>query len=398
MNETRSTTVVPPPGRPEIRRLTRSSEGRVIAGVGRGLANYTGMDPVVFRVGFIVLAIAGGTGIFAYLLMWLAVPLDSSPRATERPGWTPLHERRWIPLVLIALAVVIFLYYTGLGSPLVIAVMLVAVGIVLLNDAEPSSAPAPTDALAVPDGARVRVRRERSPLGLYTIGAALLAVGVAAALVGTGAMSLGLGQYFALALIVIGAGLVLGAWWGRSRWLILFGILLIPIMVVGSVIEMPLRGRLGDQYISSRRHLADRYDVLAGSITLDLSRFKFGGEPEVVDVNIVLGHLRVYVPPGVDVSVGGAMDVGQASVFGDRSNGYDLAFGGTYRRNGSTEGDLVVNVQGGLARVTMTWANWVEQEIRFRERERARKLEKQQAVEGARHERGEQRRRDNRGD
>jgi hypothetical protein len=301
-------------------------------------------------------------------------------------------------LVLIALAVGIFLQYTGLGSPLVIAVMLIAVGIVLLNDAEPSPATRSDEGQSATGRARIRIRRERSPLGLYATGAALLAVGLAAALVGAGAISLGLGQYFGLALAVIGAGLVVGAWWGRSRSLILVGILLIPIMLLGSVIEMPLRGKLGDQYVSSRRQLADSFDILAGSTTLDLSRFRFGDEPEIVDVNMVLGHLRVYVPPGVEVQVDGTMDAGLVSIFGERFDGYDLAFSDRYRHSGSTDGDLVLNVEGGLGKVTMTWANWVEQEIRYRERQRARKRQKQRAAaEGVGEDRRSQRR-ENRGD
>ena len=380
----------------EIRRLTRSSEGRVIAGVARGLGNYTGMDPIVFRVGFIVLAIAGGIGILAYLLMWLAVPLDSSPRATGQRG-AALHEARWVPLLLIALAIVIFLNYTRLGSPLVVAVMLIAAGIFLLREDDRPS-PTATSEHSLADGVprSRRARRERSPLGLYVMGAALVTVGLAAALVGAGVLSLGLGQYFGLALAAIGGGLVVGAWWGRSRWLILVGLLLIPVMLLGSVIEMPLKGTLGDRYIASRGQLADRYDILAGSITLDLSRFKFRDEPEVVNVDMVVGHLRVYVPPGVNVTVDGTMDAGMVALFGDTSDGYDLDFGGSYRRAGSTEGDLVVNVEGGLARVSMTWANWVEQEIRYRERRRAKKLEERRAADARKEPRSD--RRSRRGD
>jgi phage shock protein C len=56
------------------KRLYRSPNDRVIAGVCGGLGEYFAIDPVWFRIGFVVLAIAGGAGILAYLIMWLVVP------------------------------------------------------------------------------------------------------------------------------------------------------------------------------------------------------------------------------------------------------------------------------------------------------------------------------------
>jgi phage shock protein C len=56
------------------KRLYRSPNDRVIAGVCGGLGEYFAVDPVWFRIGFVVLAIAGGAGILAYLIMWLVVP------------------------------------------------------------------------------------------------------------------------------------------------------------------------------------------------------------------------------------------------------------------------------------------------------------------------------------
>lgn len=56
------------------RRLYRSSSQKVVAGVCGGLGDYFAVDPVWFRIGFVVLAIGGGSGILIYLLMWLIVP------------------------------------------------------------------------------------------------------------------------------------------------------------------------------------------------------------------------------------------------------------------------------------------------------------------------------------
>jgi phage shock protein PspC (stress-responsive transcriptional regulator) len=55
------------------RKLYRSNTQRVVAGVAGGLGEYFAVDPVWFRIGFVFLALAGGSGILIYLLMWLII-------------------------------------------------------------------------------------------------------------------------------------------------------------------------------------------------------------------------------------------------------------------------------------------------------------------------------------
>jgi phage shock protein C len=56
-------------------RLTRSRTQKKIAGVAGGLAEHTGVDAVVWRVAFIALTVCGGSGVLAYGLLWLLMPL-----------------------------------------------------------------------------------------------------------------------------------------------------------------------------------------------------------------------------------------------------------------------------------------------------------------------------------
>ena len=60
----------PPPGRTTIR---RSGTDRVIGGVAGGLAEYSGIDALLWRVGFVALALMG-PGVPVYLLAWLLIP------------------------------------------------------------------------------------------------------------------------------------------------------------------------------------------------------------------------------------------------------------------------------------------------------------------------------------
>jgi len=58
------------------KRLTRSTNNQMIAGVAAGIANYFNVDPTIVRLIFVVTALAGGPGILAYLIMWLLMPED----------------------------------------------------------------------------------------------------------------------------------------------------------------------------------------------------------------------------------------------------------------------------------------------------------------------------------
>ena len=66
-------------------RLRRSSTDKMLGGVSGGLAEYSGIDPVLWRVGFVVLACAGGSGVLAYLLLWVLMPAGPA-RPDERPS------------------------------------------------------------------------------------------------------------------------------------------------------------------------------------------------------------------------------------------------------------------------------------------------------------------------
>ena len=68
------------------RGLYRSNTQRVIAGVCGGLGEYFGLDPIWFRIGFVVLALGGGSGILIYLVMWLVTQPAPNGRVSPPPG------------------------------------------------------------------------------------------------------------------------------------------------------------------------------------------------------------------------------------------------------------------------------------------------------------------------
>ncbi|GAB3885748.1 hypothetical protein GCM10027612_21670 [Microbispora bryophytorum subsp. camponoti] len=74
-------------GAPEPEKvLSRSRDGRMITGVCAGLGRFTGMDPVLFRVGFAVLVLASGIGVLLYVAAFLLM---------RQPDGGPGHMEQW---------------------------------------------------------------------------------------------------------------------------------------------------------------------------------------------------------------------------------------------------------------------------------------------------------------
>lgn len=86
------TTPEPPP----VRRLVRSREDRVLAGVCGGLARYLGIDPVVVRIVAVAL-ILSGVGVLGYIVAWILIP--EAP-VDEPESAAPPQDRRATAVVI----------------------------------------------------------------------------------------------------------------------------------------------------------------------------------------------------------------------------------------------------------------------------------------------------------
>jgi signal transduction histidine kinase/phage shock protein PspC (stress-responsive transcriptional regulator) len=75
-------------------RMTRPVEGRLVAGVAQGVAGQLGLDPVVIRLSFVLLTVAGGLGVVAYAALWMFTP--------RRPHEGPEPPRDWSQLAAFA--------------------------------------------------------------------------------------------------------------------------------------------------------------------------------------------------------------------------------------------------------------------------------------------------------
>ena len=70
------------------KRLYRSLENRMIAGVCGGIAEYMDLDPTIVRLAWVVMVFGLGFGILAYIVAWIIVP----ERTFEQPKMPKVSE------------------------------------------------------------------------------------------------------------------------------------------------------------------------------------------------------------------------------------------------------------------------------------------------------------------
>jgi len=72
-------------------KLTRSREDKILGGVCGGIARYLGVDPLLVRILFVLLALANGLGVLTYFALWMLLPVGE-PRERES-GVDPFGRR-----------------------------------------------------------------------------------------------------------------------------------------------------------------------------------------------------------------------------------------------------------------------------------------------------------------
>ena len=60
------------------KKLYRSDENKMLAGVCGGIAEYFGVDPTLIRLAWVVFSLLGGSGLLAYILAAIIIPRDDS--------------------------------------------------------------------------------------------------------------------------------------------------------------------------------------------------------------------------------------------------------------------------------------------------------------------------------
>jgi phage shock protein PspC (stress-responsive transcriptional regulator) len=285
----------------------------MVAGVAGGLGRYFGIDPLIFRIGFIVLSFAGGFGILAYLVGLVAIP-DERNTGPQRWGLA-----RIVGAGLLTAAACAALTPNWLWGPELPGLVATAVVIYLLVRVARDEG-----------GSHIGRVAARIALGIALF--ALAAAGFAAAAAGS---ALGGGILIAGVVIALGVALVGGAFNGGARWLIVPAfVLALPLGVV-SAADLELEGEWGERTYRpvTASRVADGYRMGVGHMQVDLRGVEFPAGRTELPLELGVGEMEVAVPDGVcvtyDVEVG-AGDV--TTLDGIDEGGLDL----------DVEGDAVV--------------------------------------------------------
>lgn len=373
-----------PPGAPRPE-LVRTNGRRVLAGVGSGIGEYLGISPWIPRLVFIFFTGFGGFGLLAYVAAWLLIRREDEADSIAERLWQRLRTgQNWLGALLVFIAALIVIAsFDFLRPGLVFAVGLLILGVLLYREniggpADPGPArpprepsledpnmttasitppaegtnPRPPRAARQPAAPRpARPPRERSPLGRWTVGVALVVVGVIAALDVAGTIEPFPRHYAAALLAVVGSGLLVGTIVGRARWLIVPGLILLPVVVGTSFVDIPLDGNFSVDTLritpAGQADLQDIYDVEAGSFTLDLSDIAFDGA-DSVEIDMGAGELTVILPQELAADVDVRLGVGDIGGVIGNSDGINLRR--TVELDGTT-GPLELDIELGAGEV-----------------------------------------------
>lgn len=157
------------------------------------------------------------------------------------------------------------------------------------------------------------------------------------------------------ALIGVGVALILVSRTGSGHGgLLTTGVVLTVVLVLGSVLDVPIAGGVGDRDVrpASVDDLRDDYRLGIGQLLLDLSGLSptdLEGTSRRVDVEVGIGEAVVIVAEDVSVQVRAHAGVGDVTVFGSSNGGVDV------ERTASPEGPLLalleLDVSVGLGEV-----------------------------------------------
>ena len=294
----------------EPRRLTRSGSDAIIGGVASGLGRYFGVDPILFRIGFVVATFIGAVGILAYIALLAFVPSDGG----QKPGGSG-KAAAVIGTVVLGCLLVTFLSppFFFFGPGLLVVGLIGLAGLLLwraIGGGGVGGDPART-------------------FGRLAI-AALIGVAIAGAAVGVGLLAaLGGGVVIGSLAVVAGLALIGTAFVGGARWMIVPALALVLPLGVVSAAGIDLDGGVGDRdyHPASMAQLRDSYELGIGSLIVDMTDLDLpSGQTTNVGVDVGLGEAVLYVPDDACVSSDVQVGVGASDVLDRDYDGVDVDY------------------------------------------------------------------------
>jgi phage shock protein PspC (stress-responsive transcriptional regulator) len=379
----------------DLSSLRRASDRPMLGGVAEGIGRHLDVDPLLIRVVFAALTVFGGAGLVLYVLAWLTIPRDDEHDSIlSRPLRRDPDKVMTVGLAIAAVvtaATMIGAFRFGAPNPVpLLVVSLLALGVFSLLSRRPDrlgrEAPTgtvqtvasgggattqpfderegTTDVLPVHvggDGGATGYRpptpgaspppRPRAPRShLFAITMAVIAITLGALWVydDTG-HTVSPSVYPGTALAIIAAGLVVGAWWGRSRLLIFAGLLATVLTVATSVIGPGPNGeRIYTPTSTAELHSSYRHG--AGRIVVHLEDLVDPAnlDGRTVSIKSGVGQVQVIVPSSIDVAVDAHVDHGDIHGLAGTE---DLGQGEEQVTAARGSHDLTVDIRLGLGQI-----------------------------------------------
>lgn len=240
-----------------------------ITGLSSAMADWLGVDVLLVRTAFVMTTLSSGFGLFLYAAGWLLTRDAKTGRAPlDRlgTGWQRMPGRHVVGAALVICLVAALSIAGVIGASWLAPVILGITGWLgwrsrngLMRPAKPPAVqPAATRAQ------RPFQPRTTLPMAVMTLSVAVLAGGLVFDVLGTDPWAV-----LATMLLVVGAGLVVTAWRGRSILLIISGIVL-SAALAGTMAYGPSPIRQHDFY-TDQGMLRD-LNLTSSAVTLDLSQ------------------------------------------------------------------------------------------------------------------------------
>ncbi|MEA2363853.1 MAG: hypothetical protein QOD71_2998 [Thermoleophilaceae bacterium] len=300
-----------PEGPPK--RLTRSRTDRIVGGVCGGLGRYFNVDPILFRIGVIVLAFVGGAGVLLYLAALLLVPSEDQPAAIA-PG---TQRKRGLVILAVVVGLCVAWPFLALGGALLAGIgiplaILVGAGVLVwwfVSGEGPSG-----DA--------------RDIAGRAALGVGVLILCFLVAVLGAFAAAAGPHWLVPALVIAAGAAIAAGAFLAPVRWLVLPALTLALAAGTVSAAGIDLDGGVGQREYrpGSTADLRDRYELGIGELVIDLRSADLPKGDLPLDIDLGIGEARVIVPKDVCVATDAEVGMGNVHLFGVDRGGVDMDF------------------------------------------------------------------------
>ncbi|WP_176946632.1 PspC domain-containing protein [Lentzea fradiae] len=372
-------------------RPVRPRAGRKIGGVATGIALRYRIDPVIVRIAFVALVLAGGVGVPMYLGGWLLLPEEgdqtSPAEALLGKGSSSMSQGQTVLLGILMFPALAFMFGEG-GFQVFVTIAASVACIYLLQKNRGHLAPAmsltgeetPQATTPLVPGAPAwdplgaapfawdlpepspkpqsqppapRRRPNRPKVAAATLGVTML-VAASASIAGMWVPWFTVPHIMGLAIATLAAGLLVGSFVGAGRSLIW---LLVPLSVAGfafTAVDFDGPANVGSIAETPKNvaDVRDRYEIGAGSIMLDLRQLPDTGSVET-EIETELGEIVVHVPKNADVSFKcEAGSIGGLHCLGRNADGGKVKVQGTdVGEDGEGGLEIDVDIQVGVGEV-----------------------------------------------